>query len=175
MTEGGRNRGGVAVRNKLSLFRMRSEQAQCELHSRSCFSVKGPGSSPAWLWRQLKSARRRFDRCSLAAARIDIRGGQHSQQGRTAASTARVSSAAHSCDSSGPFKPVMQRCVFLGFRFVHRTRPPRVETRPKQQVYAPPFPWAERNPNSARHGRPGTVYNLIRRNTGLSIPRIISR
>ena len=94
---------------------------------------------------------------SCSAARIHISGGQHSQQGRTAAGTTRVSTAAHSGDSSGPLKPIMQRCVFLRFRFVHRTRPPQVETRPKQQVYAPPFHWAERNPNSTRQGRPGIV------------------
>jgi hypothetical protein len=74
-----------------------------------------------------------------------------------------MSSAPHSRDSSSPLKPIMQRCVFLRFRFVHRTRPPRVETRPKQQVYAPPFHWAERNPNSARHDHPGNIDNPIRR------------
>jgi hypothetical protein len=93
-------------------------------------------------------------RGSRAAARIDVCGGQHSQQGRAAAGTTRVSSAAHSRDGPSPLKPFMQRCVFLRFRFVHRKKPPRVETRPKQQVHAPPFHWADRNPNSARHGRP---------------------
>jgi hypothetical protein len=44
----------------------------------------------------------------------------------------------------------MQRCVFLGFRIVHRQEPPRGETRPKQQVHAPPLPWAERNPSLSR-------------------------
>ena len=69
--------------------------------------------------------------------------------------TTRVNSAPHPGNSPGPLKPIMHRCDFLGFRLVHRTIPPRGETRPKQQVHAPPFPWAERNPNSPQHGRPG--------------------
>ena len=49
----------------------------------------------------------------------------------------------------------MQRCGLLGFRFVHRTLLPRVETRPKQQVHAPHSlgPRGTRIPCGA--GRPG--------------------
>ena len=112
---------------------------------------------------------------SRAAARIRVRGGQHAEQGRAAAGTARVSPAAHTRDGSGPFKPFMQRCVFLRFHFVHRTKPPRVETRPRQQVHAPPFHWAERNPNSPRHGRPGIVDNTTRRKNRLLYRQITSR
>ena len=110
-----------------------------------------------------------------AAARIRVGGGQHAEQGRTAAGTTRVRPAAHTRHGSGPLKPFMQRCVFLRFHFVHRTKPPRVETRPKQQVHAPPFHWSERNPNSARKAVPGIVDNTTRRKNRLLYRQIISR
>jgi hypothetical protein len=90
-----------------------------------------------------------------ATTRVDIGRGQHAQQGGATTGPARAHATADSGNGPSPLKPIMHRCDFLGFRLVHRTLPPRGETRPKQQVHAPPFPWAERNPNSPQHSRPG--------------------
>jgi len=110
-----------------------------------------------------------------AATRVDISGGQHAEQGRATAGTAGPHATADPGNGPGPLKPIIHRCDFLGFRLIHRTLPPRGETRPKQQVYAPPFPWARRNPNPPRHGRPGISDCDDPRFSGHLYPRIKSR
>ena len=68
---------------------------------------------------------------ACAPARVGVSRGQHAQQGRTTAGTARTSTPTNPGDSPGPFKPIMHRCVFLRIRFVHQTKPPQGETRPR--------------------------------------------
>jgi hypothetical protein len=113
---------------------------------------------------------------SGSAARIHISGGQHAQQRRTAAGTTRVDTPAHSRDGSGPFEPFMHRCCFLRFRFAHRTKTPtrRNATQKSRSTLRHSIgPRGTRIPPGK--GRPGIFDNAIRRKTGLSPPRIISR
>ncbi len=72
-----------------------------------------------------------------APTRIHIGGGEHAQERRAAPRPIRPDATAYPGDRPCPFETLMQRCGLLGLRFVHRTRLPRVETRPKQQVHAP--------------------------------------
>jgi hypothetical protein len=68
---------------------------------------------------------------SAIAAGIDVSRSQHAQQCGATAGTSRTGTPANPGNCSCPLKPIMQRCVFLGRKIVHRTRPPRGETRPK--------------------------------------------
>ena len=77
---------------------------------------------------RIVSARCRSDRWCVPTARVGVGRGQHAQQGRATAGTTRTNSTTNPGDGPGPFKPVMHRCVFLGIRFVHQTKPPQGET-----------------------------------------------
>ena len=72
---------------------------------------------------------------SAVAAGIDVSRGQHAQQSCAPAGTCRTSTPANPCHCSCPLKPIMQRCVFLGLKFIHRTKPPQGETRPVTRAY----------------------------------------
>ena len=80
-------------------------------------------------------------------ARVGVSRSQHAQQGRTTAGTTRPGTPTNPGNRPGPFKPIMHRCVFLSSnRFVHQTKPPQGETRPRYQVHASPFPWSRKEP-----------------------------
>lgn len=81
-------------------------------------------------------------------AGVGISRGKHAQQSRPSTRATGAGTTTNAGHSPRPFKPVMQRCVFLGIRLVHQTKLPRGETRPNVKVYAPPLPWAKRNTNS---------------------------
>jgi hypothetical protein len=98
-----------------------------------------------------------------AAAGIEVSRGQHVQQGRPTARTTGPRSPTNPGNRPRVHKPFMHRCILLRFRIVHRLKPPQGETRPKEQVNAPPFPWTQRNPNSPGHRRPGIGQRMIRR------------
>jgi len=85
--------------------------------------------SPAWA---AVFERLAFAAGATATARVGVGRGQHAQQGGATAGTTHASSPPYPGDGPGPFKPIMRRCVFLGFRIVHQTKLPRGETRPKK-------------------------------------------
>lgn len=72
-----------------------------------------------------------------APARVDVGRGEHAQQGRPASCAIGADTSTHASDRARPLESIMQRCGFLGLRFTHRTKLPRVETRPEKQVHAP--------------------------------------
>ncbi len=85
---------------------------------------------------------------SAIAAGIDVSRGQHAQKRGATAGTSRTGTPANPGDCSCPLKPIMQRCVFLGLKIVHRTKPPRGETRPRKLGRRFTLPWARRKPRS---------------------------
>lgn len=72
-----------------------------------------------------------------APARVDVGCGEHAQQGGAASCAIGTNPPAHASDRARPLESLMQRCGFLGLRFTHRTKLPRVETRPGKEVRAP--------------------------------------
>jgi hypothetical protein len=70
-------------------------------------------------------------RRSTASARIDISRGQHVQQGRPTAGATRTHSSTNPGNRPRIHEPIMHWCVLLGFRIIHRQKPPKEKRDPK--------------------------------------------
>ncbi len=68
---------------------------------------------------------------STASARIDISRGQHVQKGRPTAGATRPHSSVNPGNRPRVHEPIMHRCGLLGFRIIHRQKPPKEKRDPK--------------------------------------------
>jgi hypothetical protein len=96
-----------------------------------------------------------------ASSRIGVSRRQHTQQGRPTTRAPGSRAPLDPRDRPGPLKPLMHRCVFLGFRFIHRDKTPI--RRNATQTTGPRFtiPLDQEEPKSPRHGLPGGRFRSL--------------